>query len=109
MDPYVTRALTNAQAARIADLELALDLAMARLVLAEPGDSRAVSDEFVAMACVQAKLTNEECRRIIRAELAALREASERPAGLTECARTREDGDAYHPDDVRAWLTGEAA
>lgn len=39
---------------RIAQLELALDLAMAHLGAREPGDSRAVSDEFVALAAVHA-------------------------------------------------------
>jgi hypothetical protein len=53
---------------RIADLELALDLALARLVHLEPGDSRAVSNEFVAMAAISCNIRDnlDECRQIIR-------------------------------------------
>lgn len=40
------------QSQRIEDLEKAFDLATCRLGELEPGDSRAVSDEFVAMAAV---------------------------------------------------------
>jgi hypothetical protein len=56
---------------RIADLELALDLALAWLGEQEPGDSRAVSNEFVAMASIRCEATRlNECRNIIRLALA---------------------------------------
>jgi hypothetical protein len=56
---------------RVADLELALDLALRHLIRFEPGDSRAVSDEFVAMAAIQCGLFDRlgECRDIIRAAI----------------------------------------
>jgi hypothetical protein len=58
---------------RIADLELALDLALAWLGEQEPGDSRAVSNEFVAMAAIRCEQDRlDECREIIRTELAKL-------------------------------------
>jgi hypothetical protein len=67
--------MTTAQqrvADAIADLELALDLALAWLGEHEPGDSRAVSNEFVAMAAIRCEQDNlEECRAIIRAALRA--------------------------------------
>ncbi len=46
-------------------LQKALDLALAILVRFEPGDSRAVSDEFVAMASVAAGNENDACLEII--------------------------------------------
>jgi hypothetical protein len=57
---------------RIADLELALELALAWLSRFEPGDSRAVSDEFVAMAAIlcEARTDHDECRQIIRDAIA---------------------------------------
>jgi hypothetical protein len=57
---------------READLELALDLALRWLFPHEPPDSRAVSNEFVAMAaifCGQAD-NLDECRSIIRDAIA---------------------------------------
>jgi hypothetical protein len=56
---------------RIADLELALDLALDWLGEREPGDSRVVSDEFVAMAAIRCEANTdlEECREIIRAAI----------------------------------------
>lgn len=57
---------------RVRDLEQALKLALAWLAPHEPGDSRAVSDEFVAMASISCGLTNQECRDIIAAALTAL-------------------------------------
>lgn len=65
--------------AREQDLELALQLALKWLAEHEPGisgvpgDSRAVSNEFVAMAAIHARCNDrpEECREIIRAALSA--------------------------------------
>jgi hypothetical protein len=55
---------------RTADLELALDLALEWLGEMEPPDSRAISNEFVAMAAIRSEQDNlEECRAIIRAAL----------------------------------------
>jgi hypothetical protein len=55
---------------RVADLELALDLALNQLSEFEPGDSRAVSNEFVAMAAIRCEAGSlSECRDIIRAAL----------------------------------------
>jgi hypothetical protein len=51
-----TRLLELAECRRIADLELALEFALSRLIHDEPGDSRAVSNEFVAMAGILADL-----------------------------------------------------
>jgi len=50
-----------------ADLRLALGWALDQLVEFEPGDSRAVSDVFVAAAAIQAGLTDrlDECRAIL--------------------------------------------
>jgi len=48
------------------DLRAALDLALIRLGALEPGDSRAVSDEFVAMAAAGTPHHNDEGREIIR-------------------------------------------
>lgn len=58
--------------ARPSDLQLALDLALAWLVRYEPSDSRAVSNEFVAMAAIACGQNDnlDECRRIIRTALA---------------------------------------
>jgi len=52
------------------DLALALNLALEWLIRREPGDSRAVSNEFVAMAAIEAGLTDEACRQVIRDALA---------------------------------------
>ncbi len=53
---------------RIADLEAALGLALCKLVIVEPPDSRAVSDEFVAMAAVHAgdDIVNDAARAIVK-------------------------------------------
>ena len=58
--------------AELADVRLALDLALAWLAPNEPGDSRAVSNEFVAMYAIQCGLTDNrvECRAIISSALA---------------------------------------
>ncbi len=63
--------------ARIADLTAALELALAKLIKLEPPDSRAVSDEYVAMAAVHAggDIVNDEARQIIAEGLA--REAAQ--------------------------------
>lgn len=57
---------------RIKDLELALDVALAWRIKLEPIDSRAVSNEFVAMASIRADLTNDECRQILTEEMSRL-------------------------------------
>ena len=56
----------------LADVRLALDLALAWLAPNEPGDSRAVSNEFVAMYAIQCGLADNrvECRAIISSALA---------------------------------------
>lgn len=60
-------------AERITDLEQALNLALAWLIRLEPGDSRAVSNEFVAMSAIQCGQTERlnECRQIIAAGIKA--------------------------------------
>jgi hypothetical protein len=55
--------------ARCADLQLALDWALQVLERYEPGDSRAVSDEFVSAAAIACDCANQECRDILRAAL----------------------------------------
>lgn len=57
-------------AAEVGRLREALNLALCWLVKNEPGDSRAVSNEFVAMAAVHGGYENDECMAIIRAALA---------------------------------------
>ena len=54
------------------DLKLALDWALSVLIQFEPGDSRAVSDEFVAAAAIQAGIDDnaEECGEILHAAMA---------------------------------------
>lgn len=52
-------------AARIKALEAALKLALDWLGPLEPPDSRAVSDEFVAMLAVLDRCDNAECHEII--------------------------------------------
>jgi hypothetical protein len=60
---------------RTVELQKALDLALANLVRFEPPDSRAVSDEFVAMSAMAAggDIVNADCHRIIDAALAVER------------------------------------
>jgi hypothetical protein len=60
---------------RVDELQKALDLALCWLSEREPPDSRAVSDEFVAMASMAAghPTVNEECHTIIDAALLAAR------------------------------------
>lgn len=53
----------------IGELREALGLALKILEPNEPGDSRAVSNEFVAMAAVHAGVSNPECGEIIRKAL----------------------------------------
>ena len=55
---------------READLTLALDLACRTLGDMEPPDSRAVSNEFVAMFSILCGKANDECRDIIKAAIA---------------------------------------
>lgn len=53
---------------RIEALEDALELALIRLGKGEPGDSRAVSNEFIAMMVIQCNLADQtESRAIIAA------------------------------------------
>lgn len=65
--------------ARIAELSGALELALARLIKFEPPDSRAVSDEFVAMAVILAggDIVNDESRKIVKAALAQVKDLDE--------------------------------
>ena len=67
---------------RVDELLLALDVALNILIKFEPGDSRAVSDEFVAMASVAAGITNEQCIEILNKAIANVQEAS-KPAEIT--------------------------
>lgn len=53
-----------------ANLREALMLAVNMLSIFEPGDSRAVSDEFVALACVCTGDTSPDVMAVIRAALA---------------------------------------
>jgi hypothetical protein len=46
-------------------LRLALDLALIMIMRNEPGDSRAVSDEAVALAAVSCDLVNNEVMDVI--------------------------------------------
>ena len=48
----------------------ALDLALAMLIKHEPGDSRAVSNEFVALATVAAGIDNDSSWAVIDTALA---------------------------------------
>jgi hypothetical protein len=55
---------------RNADLALALDYALIVLGKYEAPDSRAVTDEFVAMAAISCDCANEACREILRNAIA---------------------------------------
>jgi hypothetical protein len=58
---------------RVADLELALDYALAVLGEFELGDSRAVSDEFVAMAAIRCGAGDpDDCRVVLGRALEAV-------------------------------------
>jgi hypothetical protein len=60
--------------AEIADMgavHKALELALCWLAAHEPGDSRAVSDEFVAMTAILSNCANDHCVPIIERALAA--------------------------------------
>jgi len=52
------------------ELKLALDLACNMLISVEPPDSRAVSNEFVAIASVQSNLVTDEVMKVIKDGLA---------------------------------------
>lgn len=71
-DALFVRRIRNEAASRIEDLEAALGLALCKLVVFEPPDSRAVSDEYVAMAAVHAgdDIVNDEARKLVRDGLA---------------------------------------
>ncbi len=79
---------------RVADLELALDYALGVLVKFEPPDSRAVSNEFVAMAAIRCEQDRlEECREILRAAIAIeAAQAGETQSGSTGTAKARAVG-----------------
>lgn len=62
-------AALSSQAAEIAEMRMALSLAVNMLSQYEPGDSRAVSDEFVALAAVQCGLGDERSDAVIRTAL----------------------------------------
>lgn len=51
---------------RLNKVELALQLALNWLIKYEPPDSRAVSNEFVAMAAISCGCDNEKCIEIIQ-------------------------------------------
>lgn len=53
----------------IQDYQKALALALKLLAPHEPPDSRAVSEEFVALACVQSKQCSDNVMRIIERAL----------------------------------------
>ena len=51
--------------------KLALELALILLFKYEPGDSRAVSDEFVAMAAIHSDAnTSDDCVELVRRAIA---------------------------------------
>lgn len=77
LGPCITPAERDALAARVAQVEPALKVAVAMLSCREPGDSRAVSDEFVALAAVECGCADAECMRVIDTALAAWRAANE--------------------------------
>lgn len=56
-------------------LDNALNLALARLSTNEPGDSRAVSNEFVAMAAVHLGVDTPETHEVICAALAKMKQS----------------------------------
>ena len=72
--PTVLRLLADLEAAeaRVGDMQLALDWSMGVAGALEPGDSRAVSNEFVAAFSIQCDQTErlDECRDILRTALA---------------------------------------
>ena len=57
--------MTDNKSPRVSQLEAALELALLILEAREPQDSRAVSDEFVAMAAVLAECANESALTLI--------------------------------------------
>lgn len=57
---YISAALTSSPTK--ADLSIALELAVGMLAPYEPGDSRAVSNEFVALACV---VSGDACEKVM--------------------------------------------
>lgn len=97
--------------ARIAELSGALELALALLGKFEPGDSRAVSDHFVAMAAILAggTIVNEESRQIVKNMLEKVKHDDKIKDDIELCAGpiTSQDGDYLtyrwiHPD-TRWW------
>ncbi len=72
--PGIEQVLSEA-AARIEALNSALELALGYLIEDEPGDSRLVSDEFVAMAVVLDGHDATDCLPIIKAAIASRRAA----------------------------------
>lgn len=56
----------------------ALDLATQMLAMHEPGDSRAVSEEFVAIAAVQSGCEDKACMEVIERALGRMEEAHRR-------------------------------
>jgi hypothetical protein len=65
-EPVPVSAHSGDDPGRVADLELALDLACRTLGDMEPPDSRAVSAEFVSMFSILCGCPNDEARQIIR-------------------------------------------
>jgi hypothetical protein len=105
-EPKAERPADNVQAAieftldryvggtRGADLALALDWALAVLGKYEPGDSRAVSDEFASAAAIACDLANDECRQILAAAIAT--EAQRAATGNTDAVEDEGAG----PKDI---------
>ncbi len=66
----------NCMSIREARLSDALKLAVAMLAPLEPGDSRAVSDEFVALAAVSVGEDDDAVMEVIEAALLRCREGA---------------------------------
>lgn len=76
--------LIFAMATRIEHLQKALGLCTATLAQLEPGDSRCVSDQFVAVAAVEAGCEDDRSLEVIEAEIARLKEAPAPASGACE-------------------------
>ena len=88
-------------------LRRALSLALKWLIQYEPGDSRAVSDEFVAMAAIEAGLGDASCDAIIsaaleRTDLAALPPSSGWEAGANVLEVLQDAEEALIAADLRS-------
>ena len=68
-EEFVLIPLCREAAKRIEQLKNALSVALGMLAPYEPGDSRAVSDEFVALATVECEIDDEASWVVINAAL----------------------------------------